>query len=575
MKGTERSLSFLSVALGLTSLVTDSITFANTRTSNMVEEDVKRLIVMVDATLEGQQRIGSGIIFGFGPDQIYIVTADHVVRQAAREADEVTIRLYWSPHKNIKAKLLSHRDAALDVAVLSVPDLAGLAGKDDLPFDRMGAPNSLQRGDDIYLLGNPHGKSWRVNTTPEKFAEIRGDSLEFESNLIAPGHSGGALLNSDRELLGMLRSDQAPYGEAVSITNVATRLKDWGYPVKLRQVGIQQVSSGVDRTCMVSPDGVARCWGRFDDGLSIKTNHGHVARLKSISVGGDHVCGTAMREVAYCIGGNKYGQLGNGTREDSGTAAQLVQGGLTFVSLSAGVSHTCGVTVDFNVYCWGDGVNGQLGNDSKDDSVVPRKVSSDLAFKSVSAGTLYTCALTTSGTLYCWGGLRSHIDFGSLVPVDASDGLIFRSVSAGDDHYCGVTPAGIAYCAGHNNDGQLGIGSDIRSSDKFVPVAGGLTFKSVGPFFGSHTCGITTTEAAYCWGLNHFGQLGDGSNKNTNSPVAVSGGLKFSSISTGNVHTCGVTTDDAIYCWGGNIYGSIGSAPKKSSVPFKVMPNKP
>jgi hypothetical protein len=574
MKGTERSLWFLSVALGLTSLVTDSITFANPRTSNMAEEDVKQLIVMVDATLAGQERIGSGIIFGFGPDQVYIVTADHVVRQAAREADEVTIRLYWSPDKKIKAKLLSHRDTAMDVAVLSVSDLTGLKTKgDELPFDRMGDPSSLQRGDAIYLLGNPHGKSWRVNTAPEKFIETRGDSLEFESNLVAPGHSGGALLNGERELLGMLRSDQAPYGEAVSIIKVVKRLKDWGYPVRLHQVGIQ-VGSGWDRTCMVSPDGVARCWGYdLSGGPSIETIQG--ARLKSISVGSYQVCGIILRGAAYCLGSNGYGQLGNGTKTDSYTSAQRVQGGLTFVSLSAGQGHTCGVTTDFSVYCWGMGENGQLGNNSRENSFVPVKVSSvELAFESVSAGWLYTCALTTSGTLYCWGGLGGNLNFGSGVPVDASDGLKFKSISAGMNHLCGVTPEGSAYCAGSNEFGELGNGSDVPGSDKFVAVKGQLTFKSVSASIGGFTCGLTITKAVYCWGLNNFGQLGNGSTKNSDIPVAVSGGLKFASISKGNVHACGVTIDDAIYCWGSNISGAIGpGSPKESSVPFKVMPN--
>src|SRR4030095_3530548 len=105
----------------------------------------------------------------------------------------------------------------------------------------------------------------------------------------------------------------------------------------------------------------------------------------------------------------------------------------------------------------------------------------------VSSGWLYTCALTTSGTLYCWG--QKH--FGSGVPVEASDGLIFRAVSAGSDHICGITPAGIAYCAGNNEYGQLGNGTDIPGSDKFLPVAGGLTFKSVSSSFASFTCGIT------------------------------------------------------------------------------------
>lgn len=553
----------------LTGLSLIAEAFTDSQPSNEAEESIKQLVVMVESKLAGQERIGSGIIFGFGPDQLYIMTANHVVREGQREAEEIRIRTRWSPEKYIRATLLPRRDAALDLAVLSTANLAGLAKKDELPFDRMGDPKLLERGDAIYVLGNPHGKSWRVNTTPEHFTEAREDSLEFESNLIAPGHSGGALLNSDRELLGMLRSDQAPYGVAVSITNVVKRLMDWGYPVKLRQMRTQ-VSGGLDQTCAVFPNGVARCRGHDQLGQGIET--GLDVRLKSISVGSVQVCGTARRGTAYCAGGNRYGQLGNGTRSDSYTAAQLVQGGLRFVSLSAGHGHTCGVTTNFSVYCWGMGSNGQLGNGSGEDSLVPVRVSGDLAFKAVSAGWLYTCALTTSGTLYCWGGARR----GNRVPVDESDGLIFRSISAGRQHLCGVTPTGIAYCAGSNENGQLGIGSDMPDSDKFVPVAGGLTFKSVGYFFGGFTCGIITNGAAYCWGLNNSGQLGNGSRKVSNRPVAVSGGLRFSSISTGNSHACGVTMEDSIYCWGSNMVGQIDAGSlTESAVPVEVQFNAP
>jgi hypothetical protein len=510
---------------------------AGAESSKGVEDSLKQLVVMVESTVAGQERIGAGIIVGFGSDQIYIVTADHIVRQAAQEAAEVKIRFYWSPEKKMTAKLLAKRDTALDLAVLGVGDVTWLQKKlDELPFDRLGDPKFLQRGDPLYLLGNPNGKSWRINTTPERFAEMRKESVEFESNLIAPGHSGGALLNGERELVGMLKSDQAPYGEAVSIAHVVKRLRDWNFPIMLRQVGIQ-LSTGDFHTCVVFPDGMMSCLGE-------DTKPGQGIRFKSISGSGRHLCGTAMGGVSYCVGNNSFGELGNGASRDSNKAAIPVQGGLTFVSLSAGDGHTCGVTVHFSVYCWGRGRDGQLGNGLEADSLVPVKVSGDLAFKSVSAGTKYTCALTVSGTLYCWG-------IKSPVPEEFS-GPIFMSISAGLRYLCGVTPANIAYCAGSNQDGQLGIGTDMLASGEFVPVAGGLTFKSVSASFGRHTCGITTTEVAYCWGANERGQLGDGSKQNNNRPVAVLGGLKFSSISAGMLHTCGVTTEDSVYCWGSN-----------------------
>ena len=98
-----------------------------------------------------------------------------------------------------------------------------------LPFDRLGDPLALERGDPIFLLGHPNGLPWRVNTVAERFIERRTDFLDFESNLIAAGHSGGALLNGSRELVGMLKSDQAPYGEAISIVSIGKQLSTWGY----------------------------------------------------------------------------------------------------------------------------------------------------------------------------------------------------------------------------------------------------------------------------------------------------------------------------------------------------------
>jgi alpha-tubulin suppressor-like RCC1 family protein len=181
----------------------------------------------------------------------------------------------------------------------------------------------------------------------------------------------------------------------------------------------------------------------------------------------------------------------------------------------------------------------------------------------ITGGDSHTCGLTTTGDAYCWGrNDEGQIGDGTedtdrLAPTRVAGNLKFTSITASRHQTCALTAIGAAYCWGYNADGALGNGT---TDNKLTPtaVSGSLKFRMVisGDY---HTCGLTTTGAAYCWGRNDDGQIGDGTEDiDRLAPTRVAGNLKFTSINSGRDHTCGLTNAGTAYCWGDNGDGELG-----------------
>lgn len=189
-------------------------------------------------------------------------------------------------------------------------------------------------------------------------------------------------------------------------------------------------------------------------------------------------------------------------------------------------------------------------------------------FASVTTGGVHSCALSVDGRAYCWGPnnwgqlgteTEERCDMGevgpdnvstglivaapcSTVPVRVSGGQVFASLVAHNWYTCGLTEAGAAFCWGHNYWGQLGDGTQLPSSTP-RPVAGGHRFRTLtlGQFV---TCGVTLTDELLCWGRGphpDFGSL---------VPVRVAPEHRFRLAETASDHTCGVTLDSTTLCWG-------------------------
>jgi hypothetical protein len=346
-------------------------------------------------------------------------------------------------------------------------------------------------------------------------------------------------------------------GNAVphAVVRVAVDASPWG-EAKLRGTTVVRAENGVASFADLRIDRPGQGYTLRATSASVSAASAPFAvglTFQAVDAGDFDTCGLTPGGT-YCWG-NWYA--------GADTVPHLIDGP-AFVEISSGRFHTCGRTSAGEVYCWGFNQLGELGDGTFTDRPVPVLVSGGLTFASVSAGGFHTCGLVSSGAAYCWGGggagdLGNAADTNSAAPVAVAGGLTFRSLSAGLSHTCAVTPADQAYCWGSGFAGELGndavaIG-DTRNTP--VTVSGGLSFSTVSAGFNI-SCGVSTSQIGYCWG-NGEGGVGDGKFQVEMTPAAVVDGLSFTAISAARSHSCGlVTTAPGIQCWGANNTGQVG-----------------
>ncbi len=304
-------------------------------------------------------------------------------------------------------------------------------------------------------------------------------------------------------------------------------------------------------------------------------------QFTALTVGSSHACGLTQDGTAYCWGDNRRGALGArlGTEVSSFAVPVQVADGHRFTQIAAGLLSTCGLATDGLTFCWGGNDAGQVGDGTVSPagvdapSAVPN--SGALGLHDVTTGFSHACGFGSTGEFLCWGAERSigngRTTGNVLQPTMAASGRTLTFQSQGSLYGCGLEATGRAFCWGNNLSGGLGNGSVLDASEP-VEVVGGLTFRSIDANVGNSilpsTCGLTTSDEAYCWGLNDEGQLGAASSDTcpfgltdfpcAHTPVRVSGGIRFQSVSTGRGHTCGIALDGSAWCWGLNDSGQLG-----------------
>jgi len=343
------------------------------------------------------------------------------------------------------------------------------------------------------------------------------------------------------------------------------------------------ISLGGAHSCVLRADGNVACWGwnlagQAGFGPEVRWLPADVAGVidaDEVSAGAAHTCvrtGGAVR----CFGNGTAGELGDGMLLDAIEPVSVLSAEGEALSgiaqISAGAAHTCAVTDDGRVLCWGRNDAGQLGDGGTTDRSMAVQALISGA-RSVSAGLRHTCAVTALGTVRCWGAnesgqLGTGLPDPSPSPVDVVGIDDAIAVGVGRRHTCALRMGGTVACWGANESGQLGDGT-TGPSPVPVPVAqvSGATALAVAGA-GTHACAIADgaggSGAVWCWGSNLVGQLGDGTTTTRVEPVttmvedaiAIGAG---GSADDGTGHSCAVRASGAVVCWGEGALGRLGN----------------
>lgn len=299
-----------------------------------------------------------------------------------------------------------------------------------------------------------------------------------------------------------------------------------------------RIDAAEGHTCGITTTGDAYCWGASTDGAlgtsTVQTTPNPVPvdgglKLRAITLGRTHTCGLTTSGAAYCWGSNGFGTLGRDTAVAQVETPVPVAGGHTFTAIAAGDSHTCAIAVGGAAYCWGSNGTGALGTgdtSTRSSHPTPEAVAGGHHFRAIDGGNVHTCGLTTGGDVYCWGwGPWGQLGNGARTdqrtPVLVAGNRSYTAVSVGTNHSCALTSGGQLFCWGNNGSLQLAgtanetcplppsVGGSVPCTSTPIAAAGGRRFRGLSAG-GFHTCAIATGGGAYCWGANNDGQVGNG-----------------------------------------------------------------
>ncbi|MBF0412283.1 MAG: hypothetical protein HQK70_06190 [Desulfamplus sp.] len=370
------------------------------------------------------------------------------------------------------------------------------------------------------------------------------------------------------------------------------------------------IAAGGSHTVGLQTDGTVWSWGcnglgQLGDGTTINSSLQVqvvsflspfiLQNISAIAAGFSHTVALKTTDrTVWAWGYNSSGQLGDTTIVNKTIPIQVHQGTvvpptgvpvlygglLTNVSaIAAGYAHTVALKTDGTVWCTGSNSDGQLGNGWMPDRQIMIQAKNITGVIAIAAGDYHTVALKSDGTVWTWGQntsgqLGNGTTINSRIPVQVKDtsspsGLLtnITAITAGGGsttpllgtggHTVALKDDGTVWAWGYNGSGQLGDGTNTDRLEPVQIAAIPFGFKAIAAG-NAHTVALDNNGNVRAWGYNGSGQLGDGTNTDSNTPVLLTGISDVSDISAGYDHTVAMQSDGTVWAWGDNFCGKLG-----------------
>ncbi len=336
-------------------------------------------------------------------------------------------------------------------------------------------------------------------------------------------------------------------------------------------LAFQQITAGAVHTCGLHVSGTVWCWGSHEEGqLGIGTgssvaNPTPVPGLYGVThleAYGTQTCAVLTEGDVQC-----WGVDGDETFPPIAINTSSPEAVTSLASpvraVSSGRFHTCFLLGDQTIHCQGSNVRGQLGAgvQAGPQSQTPLWIRALLQAEVLAAGSWHTCALDLNHIAWCWGAYL--VNHGAFEPENLGLGPL-QQLSAGEGFTCGLTSQGQVLCWGVDDFGQLGNGS-LDTGRMPVLVNGMQSARAITAGY-FHACAILQDDRVQCWGANTLGQLGNGTTRMSSIPVTVAGLEHVETITAGAAHTCALLKDQTAYCWGSNHAGQLGNGSRANAL---------